>query len=83
MREWVQWRRTTINIKYLYLWPKGGERIWDDFWLPNTRKKSVADRIENYHIRERTNRTVNIVKDFDEYINGNEKWNVKKNHVSM
>ncbi len=27
--------------------------------------------------------TINIVKDIDEYINGNEKWNAKKIHVSI
>ncbi len=44
-------------------------------------KKSVADDpMKNYHIREITN--INIVKDLDEYINGNKKWNAK-NHVSI
>ncbi len=49
----------------------------------DARKKSAADPIENYYIREITNSIINIVKDIDEYINGSEKWNMKKNHVPI
>ncbi len=45
-------------------------------------KKSVSDRIENYHIRKITNSTFNVAKDTDDYINANEKWNVWRGIVS-